>query len=241
MPIARQISHPSHIHPNMEYNTFWSWADKYWILSQTNAEFRPDKYWQLGLDKYWQLPPKSHNCPEAPPVGTLHNIAPKPIMVVHVETWPLLSWALGTFLQLLCPTIRPFWKVKHIFWFLMEPSYVELPHEEEKESHGSWFIGSQLAPQWWDRLSGGRNEWLVPRHKSQFCFPSQFLLSNNTHTNPAHGPLKLAAVFWKCIKGAFTHRCEWGRIRGQRHPSLPFVWSHLMFASIHSMITIFLT
>ena len=189
MPIARQISHPSHIHPNMEYNTFWSWADKYWILSQTNAEFRPDKYWQLGLDKYWQLPPKSHNCPEAPPVGTLHNIAPKPIMVVHVETWPLLSWALGTFLQLLCPTIRPFWKVKHIFWFLMEPSYVELAHEEEKESHGSWFIGSQLAPQWWDRLSGGRNEWLVPRHKSQFCFPSQFLLSNNTHTTHQPTPV----------------------------------------------------
>ena len=141
MPIARQISHPSHIHPNMGYNTFWSWADKYWILSQTNAEFRPDKYWQLGLDKYWQLPPKSYNCPEAPPVGTLHNIASKPIKIVQCtcrDMTAIILWALGTFLQLLCPTIRPFWKFKTYFLIFDGAKLRWAPSRGRKRK--SWFM-----------------------------------------------------------------------------------------------------
>ena len=126
----------------MEYNTFWSWADKYWILSQTNAEFRPDKYWQLGLDKYWQLPPKSYNCPEAPPVGTLHIIALKLLEIVQctcrdmtIDRYYPEHWSdfCSSDIQLL----DLFEKLQHIFWILMEPSCVELPHEEKKESHGS--------------------------------------------------------------------------------------------------------
>ena len=87
------------------------------------------------------------NCPQNPitvpkPLPWAHctilrrNL--KRLYNVHVETWPLLSWALGTFLQLLCPTIRPFWKFKTYFLIFDGAKLRWAPSRGRKRK--SWFM-----------------------------------------------------------------------------------------------------